>query len=135
MVVTVLKADGSSNLSGCKAPFEVSSSVAFCPLPNSSGDNVAYRVSSEGGFVAKRLEPQSGSVRFLHSFPRIGKADSEETDQPPLPMYFYTILLSVRNDRTSLVSAKSYGYFPSALSAFILAPNCTKAFTVSIFPI
>jgi len=34
------------------------------------------------GFVAKRLEPQSGSVRFLHSFPRIGKADSEETDQP-----------------------------------------------------
>ena len=43
------------------------------------------QVSSEGGFVAKRLEPQSGSVRFLHSFPRIGKADSEETDQPPLP--------------------------------------------------
>ena len=28
--------------------------------------------------VAKRLEPQNGSVRFLHSFPRIGKADSEE---------------------------------------------------------
>ena len=75
----------------------------FVDCPNSSGDRVAYlrapkvlkgcdphlgvtgRVSSEGGFVAKRLEPQSGSVRFLHSFPRIGKADSEETDQPPLP--------------------------------------------------
>ena len=54
-------------------------------IPNFSGDYVAFEVSSEGGFVAKRLEPQSGSVRFLHSFPRIGKADSEETDQPPLP--------------------------------------------------
>jgi glycosyltransferase involved in cell wall biosynthesis len=34
------------------------------------------------GIVAKRLEPPCGSVRFLHSFPRIGKADSEETDLP-----------------------------------------------------
>jgi len=34
-------------------------------VPNFSGDS-----------VAKRLETQSGSVRFLHSFPRIGKADS-----------------------------------------------------------
>uniref|UniRef100_A0A6C0IBL7 Uncharacterized protein n=1 Tax=viral metagenome TaxID=1070528 RepID=A0A6C0IBL7_9ZZZZ len=55
------------------------------PPSNSSGSKATFRVSSEGGFVAKRLEPQSGSVRFLHSFPRIGKADSEETDQPPLP--------------------------------------------------
>jgi len=52
---------------------------------NFSGGSATFEVSSEGGFVAKRLEPQSGSVRFLHSFPRIGKADSEETDQPPLP--------------------------------------------------
>jgi geranylgeranylglycerol-phosphate geranylgeranyltransferase len=54
-------------------------------VSNSSGSKATFRVSSEGGFVAKRLEPQSGSVRFLHSFPRIGKSDSEETDQPPLP--------------------------------------------------
>ena len=56
---------------------------------NSSGSKATFRVSSEGGFVAKRLEPQSGSVRFLHSFPRIGKAVSEETDQPPLPNSSY----------------------------------------------
>ena len=34
------------NFSGCKAPFEVSSSVAFCPLPNSSGSKATFRDSS-----------------------------------------------------------------------------------------
>ena len=69
--------------------------------PNSSGSKATFRVSSEGGFVAKRLEPQSGSVRFLHSFPRIGKADSEETDQPPLPE-------SLSMDETGFIGDKTY---------------------------